>query len=183
MLGDFNARVEVDATESDVLGRYGFGTRDDWGQHLIDFCDDHKLVLTNTMFRNHQRRRYTWKQPGDRSRSQIDYIAVKSQWKKSIKNVKTIPGADIESDHNLLVAELCMKFNSKRQCNEVIMDVKQLQDRQLQEAYQVEVTNRFEALNLLTEDRTPNSMWNNIKDAIIASAKEILPKQKQKKKV
>ena len=55
--GDFNARVGEDAKESDVLGKYGHGERNDRGQMLIDFCADHKLVITNTLSRLHNRHR------------------------------------------------------------------------------------------------------------------------------
>ena len=44
--------------------------------------------------------------PGERTRYQIDYILVKQRFRNSIIDVKTLPGADIDSDHNLLVAEV-----------------------------------------------------------------------------
>ena len=52
-MGDFNARVGADAPDSSVLGRYGYGVRDEAGQKLIEFCSDKKLFITNTMFRHH----------------------------------------------------------------------------------------------------------------------------------
>ena len=49
---------------------------------------------------------YTWKNPGDRNRYQINYILVKQRFRNSIGDVKTLPGANIDSDHNLLVAQV-----------------------------------------------------------------------------
>ena len=48
-----------------------------------------------------------WKSPGERIRYQIDYeyILVKQRFRNGIRDVKTLPGVDIYSDHNLLVAE------------------------------------------------------------------------------
>jgi hypothetical protein len=43
--------------------------------------------------------------PGDWSRHQLDYILVKHRFRKSVKDVKTMPGTDIDSDHNLLIAK------------------------------------------------------------------------------
>jgi len=54
--GDFNARVGEDAGENDVLGKYGHGQRNDKGQTLVDFCAEHKLFITNTIFRLHNRK-------------------------------------------------------------------------------------------------------------------------------
>ena len=38
-------------------------------------------------------------------RRQLDYILVKNRFRNSVKDVQTLPGADIGSDHNLLVAK------------------------------------------------------------------------------
>ena len=37
----------------------------------------------------------------------MDYILVKHQFRNSVKDVQTMPGADIDCDHNLLVAKIC----------------------------------------------------------------------------
>ena len=49
---------------------------------------------------------YKWKSLGDQKCNQLDYILVKQHFRNSIRFVKTLPGADIDSDQNLLVAEV-----------------------------------------------------------------------------
>lgn len=41
--------------------------------------------------------------PGDISRYQIDYILDKKRFRKQVKDCRSYPGADIDSDHNLLM--------------------------------------------------------------------------------
>jgi hypothetical protein len=53
-----------------------------------------------------KKRLYTWKAPGDWGRHQLDYILVKHRFRNSVKDVQTLLGADIDSDHNLLVAKV-----------------------------------------------------------------------------
>ena len=77
---------------------------------LINFCERNGLIFTNTWFRKHKRRLYTWKAPGDYSRHQLDYILVKHRFRKNLKDVQTLPGADIDYDHNLLVAKICTRL-------------------------------------------------------------------------
>ena len=36
----------------------------------------------------------------------MDYILVKHRFRNSVKDVQTLPGADIDSEHNLLVAKV-----------------------------------------------------------------------------
>jgi hypothetical protein len=40
----------------------------------------------------------------------LDYILVRHQFRDSVKDVQTLPGADIDSDHNLLVAKICTRL-------------------------------------------------------------------------
>lgn len=64
------------------------------------------MVITNTLFKHHQRRLYTWTSPNGEYKNHIDYCLISSKWKSSIENIKTKPGADCGSDHQLLVAKL-----------------------------------------------------------------------------
>ena len=71
------------------------------------------LVVGNTLFQHHTRRLWTWMSPGDRVRNQIDYIMIGRRWQSSLQNVKTRPGADCGSDHQLLVATFQLKLSEE----------------------------------------------------------------------
>jgi hypothetical protein len=43
-------------------------------------------------------------------RHQLDYVLVKYRFRNNVKFVQTLPGADNDSDHNLLVAKICTKL-------------------------------------------------------------------------
>jgi hypothetical protein len=40
----------------------------------------------------------------------LDYVPVKQRFRNSVKDVQTLPGADIDSDHNSLVATICTRL-------------------------------------------------------------------------
>ncbi|XP_026467839.1 craniofacial development protein 2-like [Ctenocephalides felis] len=113
IMGDFNAIVGK-GSEKKIVGKYGLGRRNDRGNMLIDFCRRNNLMITNTRFKNRKTKLYTWKSPGDSERYQIDYIIVKNRFRNSVKDVKTFPGADIDSDHNLFTAVLETKLKNMR---------------------------------------------------------------------
>lgn len=113
IMGDWNSVVGKGA-ENNIVGPHGLGTRNRRGDMMVDFCQRNGLVITNTWFKKHHRRLYTWKSPGDRSRYQIDYILVKQRFRNSIKDVTTVPSADIDSDHNLLTANVSTRMKKIR---------------------------------------------------------------------
>ena len=80
--GDFNAKVGEDTRSAGVDGQYGPGETNGNGEKLINFCQENSLVITNTLFQHHKRRRYTWCSPDGKTRNQIDYILVKRQFLK-----------------------------------------------------------------------------------------------------
>ena len=105
ILRDWNS-VVGDEPHWNIVGSHGLGRRNHRGQMLIDFCERNELIVTNTWFKKPKRRLYTWKAPGNWDRHQLEYILVKHRFRNSVKDVQTLPGADIDSDHNLLVTKV-----------------------------------------------------------------------------
>src|SRR6266576_1552451 len=87
------------------------------GERLIEFCKERSLIIGNTWFENPKRRLYTWKSPGNRYRKQIDYILIEERFKNGMKRVCTLPGVDIDSDHNLLMAEVNFRMKKVHKGN------------------------------------------------------------------
>ncbi len=100
--------------KSKVVGTFGLGERNERGDDLIDFCQSNDLIVGNTFLKQHPRRLWTWRSPGDNVRNQIDYILIKRRWRSSLLSVKTRPGAYCGSDHQLLVAQLKLKLRAKK---------------------------------------------------------------------
>jgi hypothetical protein len=88
--------VVRDKAHHKTVGPYGLGWRNQRGQMHIDFCERNGFVITNTWFKKPKRRLYTWKSPGERSRFQLDHVRVKQRFRNSVKDVQTLPGADID---------------------------------------------------------------------------------------
>ena len=158
------------------MGRHGLGRRNERGDMLLDFCFANDLTIANTLFQQHPRRKYTWISPSG-ARNQIDYILVKNRWKTSVKSSKTLPGADIGSDHQLLIANFRIKLKSIRNAAKPCrFDLQGIDDR-----YRVETKNQFQALMTKEEECTPDELWLNIKDSVLVAAKKYVPKKKKKK--
>ena len=108
IIGHWNEKVGSQET-SGVTGKFGLGVRNEAGQRLIQFCQENALVIANTLFQQHKRRLCTWTSPDGRHRNHIDYILCSQRWRSSTQSVKTRPGADCGSDHELLIANSDLK--------------------------------------------------------------------------
>ena len=64
ILVDFDARVGRDfELRKGVLGRHGIGNCNDNVRLLLEFCSEHQLVITNTLFQQKDRFKATWRHP------------------------------------------------------------------------------------------------------------------------
>ncbi len=76
----------------------------------IDFCTTNHLAVMKTFFQNHKRKLYNWTSPNGIHKNQIDYICVCQRCKSLIITVKTKPGADCGTDHELLICKFKIKL-------------------------------------------------------------------------
>ena len=100
----WNAKIESQETPG-ATGKFDLGVENEAGQMLIAICQENTLVITNTLFQQHNRRLYTWTSPDGQHQNQIDYILCSQRWRSSIQSAKTRQGADCDSDHELPIAK------------------------------------------------------------------------------
>ena len=164
-MGDLNAKVGGKEDKECGIGPFGLGDRNDRGDMLATFCKANSLSITNTYFKHHQRRKYTWISPGDRCRNQIDYIMIDTAWMSSITNARTRPGVDCDSDHILVTANLRMKIykTSKKECA-AKYDLDRFNDQEIKQQYTVQTDNKLYALltDWTANETMPNEVWADI---------------------
>ena len=109
IIGDWNAKVGNQEIPG-VTGKFDLGIQNEAGKRLTEFCQEHTLVIANTLFQQHKRRLYTWTSPDGQHRNQIDSILCSQRWTSSMQSAKTRPGADCGSDHEFLIAKFRLKL-------------------------------------------------------------------------
>uniref|UniRef100_A0A8D8UNP4 Craniofacial development protein 2 n=1 Tax=Cacopsylla melanoneura TaxID=428564 RepID=A0A8D8UNP4_9HEMI len=168
VMGDLNAKVGEEKYEN-ITGYFGLGRRNDRGTRFLEFCEEHKLCIMNTFFKLPKRRLYTWISPADSPqhpiRNQIDYITINQRYKNAITSVKTLPGADVPSNHVLLVCEMKLKFKklkeskmNKKICGEKII--------QMKEELQPILEGKCVEYHSESKDLSIDEKWNNFKEMI-----------------
>lgn len=98
---DFNGHVRSDNTgKEDVIGKYGFGTRNEEGETLIDFALSMDLAISNTYFKKAERQLIY---RSGRVKTQIDYILCQKTSRGTIRDCKVILGESVATQHRPVV--------------------------------------------------------------------------------
>ena len=109
VVGDLNARVGEENTGRErVMGTEGFVCINNNGERLSDLCVENNLVIGGTLFKHRNIHKTTWRSPDNNTVSQIDDVIVNQKWRRSLQDVRR--GADVGSDHVLVVATLSLKL-------------------------------------------------------------------------
>ncbi|XP_029640466.1 craniofacial development protein 2-like [Octopus sinensis] len=166
ILGDFNAKIG-EMAEADIVGKFGLGERNEAGDRLVQFCQEQHMRLTNTWFRQPRRRLYTWTSPSGQYRNQIDNILCQQRWKSSVQAVKTFPGADCGSDHELLVAKIKMRLCSVKRPPAY----QKFDTSKIGPSYAAEIRNRFELL-AIEENQEAEEILEKVKEIVVETAEK-----------
>ncbi|XP_048520646.1 uncharacterized protein LOC125503792 [Dendroctonus ponderosae] len=184
VMGDFNANVGKEQCQN-IVGGFGMGRKNDRGDRLIQFCQDNDLFITNTFFKLHQRRLYTWTSNAEtedmNGGNQIDFILVKQRFRSSIKSAKTYPGAAIGSAHNPLVARTHIRLKQilKKQSQNSI-DRTLLRKEPIRSIVREQLHKYLETHNENATDS--DTQWNKIRTDISNLCQKHLKSKTQNKK-
>ncbi|VDO65390.1 unnamed protein product [Schistosoma margrebowiei] len=113
MMGDLNAKVGIDNSGyEDIMGRHGLGERNENGERFANLCAFNKLVIGGTISPHNRIHKATWISSDHTTENQIDHVCINKKFRRTMEDVRTRRGADIASDHHLVVANL--KLNPKK---------------------------------------------------------------------
>ena len=128
-----------------VTGKFGLGIQNEAGQRLTEFCQQNALVMAHPLPTTQEKTLHMDITRGSIPKSVWLYSLQPKMEKLSIQSTKTRLGADCGSDHGLLIAKFRLKLKKvgkttrpfRYDLNQIAYD------------YTVEVTNRFEGLDLI----------------------------------
>ena len=121
--------------------------------------------------------KYTWTSPDGKTHYQIDHVLIDRRWHSSVLDVRSFRGADCDTDHYLVIAKFRERLTVGKQTAQRFhrqrFDLRKLNELEVREQYQIEITNRFAALENSDNDGDVNRTSENIKEKRTDTKKEI----------
>ena len=98
---DLNAKVGNDNSgREDAMGQHGCKTRGEKG------------IIGRNVFPLRDIHKQRWRSPDGNIVNKIDHVINNKKWQRSLLDVKIHPGADVGSDHHLLIAKIRPKLRA-----------------------------------------------------------------------
>ena len=179
LLGDFNAKVGRKSIFKPTIGQESLHQdSNDNGVGLVNFVTSKNLVVKSTMFPHRNIQKYTWTSPDGKTHNQIDHVLIDRRWHSSVLDVRNFRGADCDTDHYLVIGKvrerLAVGKQTAQRFDRQRFNLRKLNEPGVREQYQIEITNRFAALENFNDDEDVSRTWENIKENIHTSAQESL---------
>ncbi|KAL9959458.1 hypothetical protein ACROYT_G032784 [Oculina patagonica] len=163
VMGDMNAKVgDNNTNREEVMGKFGIGVMNDYGERLCDFGSANGLVITGTIFPHKEIHKLTWRSPDGKTVNQIDHVLVNGRMRTSILDTRVRRGADVYSDHYLVRTRIRLKLariKGKKIARERF-DVCKLQSEEIRRRYNIEGCCKEKQSKPWIGDKT----WEKIKE-------------------
>ena len=189
VMGDLNAKVGCNNQGRETyMGRFGTGEMNENGELFADFCGLNNLVIAGTIFQHRNIHKNTWLSPDRKTANQIDHITINKKWRGSMQNTKVYRGADVASDHYLVISTIRLKLRRVTKPSPGRkLAVDHLKDEATKNAFCINLQNRFETLaNTHRQERETGidveELWCTIRDAFTQTGEETLSYTRHKRK-
>ncbi|VDP29256.1 unnamed protein product [Schistosoma mattheei] len=180
LMGDLNANVGIDNTRyEDIMGRHGLGERNENGERFANLCAFNKSVIGAIIFPHKRIHKATWISLDSTTENQIDHICINEKFRRTMEDVRIRRGADVASDHHLVVANLKLKLKKNWTTGQTALqrfNTAFLRDTDGLSEFKIALNNRFQALQdlLKEEETTMEDKWKDMKEAFTSMYQGVL---------
>ena len=138
-----------DKTSNLSQPKHGIGKMNKNGELFADFCSFNKLVIGGSVFPHKKVHKATWVSPDNMTTNQIDHICIALKFRRSLLDVRVKRGADVASDHHLLVGKCRLKLKNHHNSSPRTShkyNIEMLKDEETKKRFKPTLANKFQAL-------------------------------------
>jgi len=169
LLGDFNVKLGGESIFKPTIRQESLQQEsNDNGVRLVKFATSKNLVVKSTMFLHRNIHKYTRTSPDGKTHNQIEHVLIDRRWHSSILDVRGFRGADSDTDNYLLIGmvrdRLAVGKQAAQRFDRQRFNLRKLNESEAREKYQIEIINRFAALENANDEEDVNRIWEHIKE-------------------
>ncbi|VDP48977.1 unnamed protein product [Schistosoma mattheei] len=166
-----------------ITGLLGMGEMNKNGDRFTNLYAFNKLVIGGTISQHKCLHKVTWISPYHTTENHIDYIFISKKSQKTIQDVRTRRGADIASDHYLVMAKVKLKPKKHWLTEETELqrfNTTFLRDTDKLNEFKITFNNWFQVLQDLLEEEegTMEYNWRGIKETLTPTFSKVLGRKK-----
>ncbi len=184
LMGDLNARVGRDANSwRGVIGRQGEETLNGNGRRLLDLCAVNELAILNTLYQHKEIHKCTWESKERGLKSIIDYFIVRRALRPGVTDVRVIRGAEVGSDHHLVLMKLRLKVQRPKRHTEAgkcRLKVHRLESREAKVKYQQELRRLQWQMKDMYRGEDVERAWKEFRLAVIGGAERVVGRSRNR---
>jgi len=164
LLGDVNAKVGRENIFKPTIGQESLHQdSNDSGVRIVNFATSQNPVVKSTMFPHRNIHKYTWTSSDGKTHKQIDHVLIDRRWHSSVLDMRSFRGADCDTDHYLVTAKVRERLAVGKQTAQMFdrqrFNLRKLNEPEVREQYQIEITKRLAALENSDDDEDVNRTW------------------------
>ncbi|XP_063914067.1 craniofacial development protein 2-like [Zophobas morio] len=174
VIGDANAMIVKENCYRPTIGKESKHQKTNQnGEKLIEFAEENKMVVKRTFFAQKEIYKGTWMSPDGKTVNQIDHILVERRDAQLITRLRSYRGAEANSDHFLVRADLKQEIPKKKEGKKTQRDinVNKLKKAEVQQEYEQKMNERIRS----TEQDIPiEERWEELHENIWKTSEEVL---------
>jgi hypothetical protein len=164
LLTDFNAKVGREDIFKPIIGNKSLHeASNDNGVRVVNYATSKHQIFKSTTRPHRDIHKHTWTSPDGVTHNQTDHVLINKRRYSSILDVQFFRGADCDIDCYLVVEKLRERISVSKRARQKFdlerFDLKKLDDIEVKEKYQIEISNRFAVLDSLDESFDTNNAW------------------------
>jgi hypothetical protein len=185
LLGDFNAKIGQEENLKPVTGMNSLHkVSNDNGMRLISYVASMDMVVRSTLFPHKNIYKASWKSPDGSTTNQIDHVLIDYHHKSNLQDVRSYRGANIDSNHFLIIAKLWSRLNKQhitlRTIGRKAYDIMKLTDPEGATRYMNKIKSQIGINEYAVE--LDNGIWTVCKQIISNAAEEIINEEGRRKR-
>ena len=165
-----------------MIGKHGEEMKNESRTRLLRFSAENEFSIMNTHFEHKEIHKFTWKCPGRGLQSIIDYFLVRADMRRDVNDVKVIRGAEIGSDHHLVLMKMKVRGRKQAKKEEKRSQLRsdRLRTKEGRLKYYARLNNRMREAKCADGDDV-EAAWKEFKRAVLEVAEVVCGRKKCRK--